>query len=324
MSDSDEPHTRPLGELSSISQDAIAWFTRLRSEQCSSEERQAFEFWRARSPAHAAAFDEVRALWNDPALHAAAVEAARMRDGTPFAAARWWMYAGAAAAVAGLLIIAGLLDLPLRLGSDYWTSTGERQVVQLPDHSTVTLNTRSAIDADFDGTARRIHLLKGEAFFQVVSNKEKAFVVESRQVTTRAVGTAFLVREDSNGIRVTVTEGVVELAPSEPGWTPLQLTVGQQVAVGPTGPGPVRDIDLSPATAWLRGRLVVDDVRLDDVIEELRRYYPGTIQVWNRAVKDIRVSGSYNLADPTAVLMTLAQTLPIRMARFTDRVVILF
>lgn len=247
-----------------------------------------------------------------------------MRHATPFAAVRWWIYGGAAAAVAGLLMIAGLLDLPLRLGSDYWTATGERQVVLLPDHSTVTLNTRSAIDADFDGTARRIHLLKGEAFFQVVPDEQKAFVVESRQITTRAVGTAFLVREGPDGIGVTVTEGVVELAPSEPGWTPLQLTVGQQVAVGSKGPGPVRNIDPSHATAWLRGRLVVDDVRLADVIEELRRYHPGTIQVWNRAVNDIRVSGSYNLADPTAVLTTLAQTLPIRMARFTDRVVILF
>lgn len=333
MSDSEEhqiTHAVP-GQESSLSEEAIIWFTRLRSDHCSATERQSFECWRNRSPAHAAAFDEISAFWNDPALHAAAVETAQAR---PYAQQRdrarrmFWCRPGrlaAAAAVAGLVIAAGLqLDILLRLVSDYRTSTGERQVVQLSDHSTVTLNTRSAIDAEFDGTVRRVHLLRGEAFFQVYPDKRKAFVVDSRQVSTRAVGTEFLVREEPDGIRVTVAEGTVELAPIQPGWTPIQLTAGQQVAVAPAGPGPVRDIDLNHALAWLRGRLVVDDVRLGEVIDELRRYHPGTIQVWNRAVNDIRVSGSYNLADPTGVLTTLTQTLPIHMARFTDRVVILF
>lgn len=333
MSAFEEPKTRDavIGQESSVSEEAIAWFTRLRSEQCSAKERQAFESWRKRSSAHAMAFDEARALWNDPALQAAAFEAARTSvrvdqpDRTHSGSLRRLIRFAMAAAVAGLVTAVVLqLDIPLRLASDYRTSMGERQVVQLSDHSTVTLNTGSAIDAELDGTVRWVHLLKGEAFFQVYPDKQKAFVVDSRQITTRAVGTEFLVREVPDGIRVTVAEGVVELAPIQPGWTPIQLTVGQQVSVGSNGPGPVHDVDLNHATAWLRGRLVVDDARLADVIDELRRYHPGTIQVWNGAVNEIRVSGSYNLADPTGVLTTLAQTLPIRMARVTDRFVILF
>lgn len=325
MSDFDQPSIRRAAteQESSLSEDAIAWFTRLRSAHCSLEERLAFESWRNRSPAHAAAFDEVCALWDDPALRAAVVEAAAC-DAAPSANARWHLYGAAAAAIAGLLIVAGLLELPLRLSADYWTSTGERLVVQLTDHSSVTLNTQSAINAEFDEAVRRVHLLKGEAFFQVSPNQVKAFVVQSHQLTARAVGTAFVVRKEPDGIRVTVTEGVVEVAANQSGSAPLQLTVGQQVAVGYRGPGPVIPIDTSQATAWIRGRLVIDDARLADVIDELRRYHPGTIQVWNRAVNDIRVSGSYNLADPAGVLTTLAQTLPIHMARFTDRLIILF
>jgi transmembrane sensor len=330
MSDSDEHQIRHevTGQESSRSEEAIAWFSRLRSERCSAEERRAFEAWRKRSPDHANSFEEVCALWDDPALQAAAVQAVQAsdrRDGVRRVSSRWLARVAVAATVAGLVIAAGLqLDIPLRLASDYRTSTGERQIVQLPDHSTVTLNTQSAIAADFDGTARRVHLLRGEAFFQVAPDKQKAFVVESRQITTRAVGTAFLVREEPDGIRVTVAEGVVELAPSRPGWTPIQLTVRQQVSIGRDGPGPVQDVELATATAWLRGRLVVDGVRLGDVIDELRRYHPGAILIWNRAVNDILVSGSYDLADPAGVLAALVQTLPIQMARITDRFVLLF
>lgn len=333
MSDFDDRSVKQAltGDESSLLEEAIAWFVRLRSEQCSAEERRAFESWRTLSPAHAVAFDEACALWNDPALGLAAAQRAQTSgivQGSGRASTtslRWLARLTAAAAVAGVLFTAGLqLDIPLRLTSDYRTSTGERQVVQLSDRSIVTLNTRSAISAEFDAVSRRVHLLKGEAFFQVAHDAEKEFVVESWHLTTRAVGTEFLVREELDGIRVTVIEGIVELAPAQPGWTPIRLSVGQQVSVGANGPGPVREIDVASASAWLRGRLVVDDARLGDVLDELRRYYPGTIQIWDSSVNDIRVSGSYNLTDPAGIFTTLAETLPIRMARITDRVVILF
>jgi transmembrane sensor len=333
MSDFDDRSVKQAltGEESSLSEEAIAWFVRLRSEQCSVVERRAFESWRTQSPAHAIAFEEACALWNDPALGSAAAQyahASRVFHGSGGASTgsfRWLMRFVAAAAVVGVLVTAGLrIDIPLLLTSGYRTSTGERQVVQLSDRSTVTLNTRSAISAEFQAASRRIHLLKGEAFFQVAHDPEKEFVVESRHLTTRAVGTEFLVREEPDGIRVTVAHGVVELAPTQPGWTPIRLSVGQQVSVGAKGPGLVREIDVASASAWLRGRLVVDDARLGDVLDELRRYYPGTIQIWDSSVNDIRVSGSYNLTDPAGIFTTLAETLPIRMARITDRVVILF
>ncbi len=333
MSDFDDRSVKQAltGDESSLSEEAIAWFVRLRSEQCSAVERCAFESWRTQSPAHAIAFDEACALWNDPALGSAAAQRAHAsglvygRGRVSSGSFRWLMRLVAAAVVAGVLVTAGLqLDIPLRLTSDYRTSTGERQVVQLSDRSTVTLNARSAISAEFDAASRRVHLLKGEAFFQVAHDAETAFVVDSRHIMTRAVGTEFLVREEQHGIRVTVVEGIVELTPAQPGWTPIRLSVGQQVSVGANGPGPVREIDVASASAWLRGRLVVDDARLGDVLDELRRYYPGTIQIWDSSVNDIRVSGSYNLTDPAGVFTTLAETLPIRMARITDRVVIFF
>jgi ferric-dicitrate binding protein FerR (iron transport regulator) len=42
------------------------------------------------------------------------------------------------------------------------------------------------------------------------------------------------------------------------------------------------------------------------------------------SIREVRVSGSYTIADPDGILTTLAQTLPIRIARLTDRVAVLF
>ncbi|BCA56638.1 hypothetical protein W02_37780 [Nitrospira sp. KM1] len=74
----------------------------------------------------------------------------------------------------------------------------------------------------------------------------------------------------------------------------------------------------------MRGRLVFDNVSLEQVVTEIRRYHNGLIILWNPALANIRVSGSYNLSDTTAILTTLTQTLPIHLTRLTDRLVILF
>ena len=327
---SDErPQSFPVaGEEPTVADEALAWFTRLRSGRLSPEERREFDRWRQRSPAHAQAFEEVCELWEDPALRAAALMAAQRPTAQRVTAPlrqrgmrRMWQ----AAAVAAFVAAIGLhLDVPTRLAADYLTSTGERRTVHLPDRSTVTLNTDSAVTMQFDATTRRVRLLKGEALFQVQPEERRAFVVESGRLLTRAVGTEFLVREEREGVRVTVVEGVVELASNGPGWTPLRIEAGRQVSAGTGGPEPARNADISAATAWLKGRLAVDNVRLGELVDELRRYHVGAILVLNPAVADIKVSGSYNLADPTAVLTTLSQTLPVRMTRLTNRLVILF
>jgi len=325
------PDTPPFtSDEEALAEQAIAWFARLRSEPVSLEDRQAFEAWRRQSPLHAQAYENICALWDDPALKTAAANAAHssvpiQRKDVRRASRRWLTRFSVAAAIAGLVITASLQwDLPLRVAADHMTATGERRIVQLPDRSTVTLNTQSAIATDFGGPSRRIRLLRGEALFQVQSDRQRPFVVDNQNILTRAVGTEFVVREEPSGIRVTVVDGVVELAPNQRNWAPIQVTAGQQVTVDTNGPGMPHEIDAQAAIAWSRGRLIFDGARLADVVEELRRYHTGIIVLWNPAVGDLRVSGSYSLADPTGILTTLAQTLPIRMARLTDHVVVLF
>lgn len=327
-SDERPPFDPPLGEEPTPSDEALAWFARLRSGRLSPEERREFDRWRQNSPGHARAFDEVCELWDDPALKAAALVA---DERSPFLGStapprrRRLTRMLQAAAVAALVIGLGLqLDLPTRLTADQQTAAGERRTIQLPDRSTVTLNTDSALAVQFNAATRRVRLLKGEAWFQVQPEEGRAFIVESGRLLTRAVGTEFLVREERQGVRVTVVEGMVELAPNGPAWAPLRVEAGRQVSVDAGGPGPVREADLSTATAWLKGRLVVDNVRLGDLVGELRRYHAGAILVVNPSIADIKVSGSYTLADPAGVLTTLTQTLPVRMARLTNRLVILF
>ena len=310
-----------------LRKEAVAWVIRLQNADFSQEERQAFDAWQTRSSAHRLMVQEVLAVWNSPELRAAAimaVESSPVSSASKTMQRRRWLIV--AASVALLVIAADLLDLATRWRADYRTGAGERRTVELPDRSSATLNTRSAIALSFDGTVRRVRLLSGEAFFTVQHDTARPFLVEGTEATARAVGTAFVVRAEPGGDRVTVIEGTVEVN-SHTRTTPDSATVvtaGLQIKTESGGLGHPYPVNAPSASAWLRGRLVVNGVPFAQVLEELRRYHPGTIILLNQRVADTNVTGTYNVDDPIAAVELLVKTVPVSMVSLTDRLILLF
>ena len=104
----------------------------------------------------------------------------------------------AALAVAAILCAAlihqlGLID---RFRSDLWSGVGEIGHSVLADGSRIDLNTDTAVALRFTDTERGIELLRGEAFFDVVPDSRRPFVVRGNGLSVRAIGTRFFVRAD--------------------------------------------------------------------------------------------------------------------------------
>lgn len=317
-------------EESDIRKEAIAWVVRLRNERVRPEERQTFERWRAQSPVHARVYEKVSGVWDDSELQAAAIQIARdsppKHVQEPYAAPRrWFLPATGIAACAVFLVMAAVhFDLVVRLQADYRTMAGERRTIQLPDQSMVTLNTKTAIATSFDGITRRVRILRGEAFFKVQPDPERPFIVESAETATRAVGTEFVVQARDGQDQVTVLEGIVDVDSRGDDLPSTRVTAGSQIQTDQGRLGQPYSVDLSTESAWLRGRLVVNGVPLVRVIDELRRYYPGTIVLWNQDIGQVQVTGTYNLEEPGKILSLLLKTFPIRMVGVADHFVILF
>src|SRR5262249_30549344 len=91
------------------------------------------------------------------------------------------------------------------------TQLGEVRRITLADGSAMVLNTTSVARIRFDEHERRIVLGKGEASFLVAKHDRRPFIVQARDVSVRAVGTAFVVRVRPTAVSVTVDEGVVEI-----------------------------------------------------------------------------------------------------------------
>lgn len=299
--------------MDAIRQTALDWFTRLRAGDLSAAERRAFRHWREADPAHAATFDAVAAFWDSDAFSRAAAELA-VPAGTVPSWRRPMMRALAAAAALMLLWLASAsLDLPVRLLADHRAAMGSRQDVVLADGSLVVLNSAAAIAAAMDGPTRRVRLLNGEAYFEVIPDPRRPFVVEAGGMRVRVLGTRFSVRADDGA--VLVRSGVVQV--TRPDGGEVRLEAGQALA----GDGPARPAG-DDGLAWLDGALVFHDRPLAEVLDEVGRYHSGIIVLANAGLGHIRVSGHYRLDDPAAVVESLAEVVSGRLTRLTDAVLI--
>ncbi|OUN67107.1 MULTISPECIES: FecR family protein [Butyricimonas] len=160
---------------------------------------------------------------------------------------------------------------------------GEYKLV-LADGTTVWLNSDSDIrfPVTFSGDKRQVEL-RGEAYFEVAKNVEKPFIVKINDYDIRVTGTQFNVR-NYPGERVTTTlvEGSVQL---ERGKDVQKMYPGQQ-ALLVDGQLVMKEVDVTDVIGWREGTFSFKEVRLEDIINELARWYDFDVYYQNVEVKN--------------------------------------
>lgn len=304
-----------------IERRAAEWVARLDGMPLSEPEQGALRAWLGQDPEHRAAFEEASSTWRELAL--------LRHDPGPLGAIRPRRKASPGrraarmGALIGLVVLAGGIaryqfgDPWLRLASDYRTAPGELRSVTLPDGSTAELGPSSAIALDFSDGERRVRVLAGEVYFAVAprsGTETRAFVAEAAGGTTTALGTRFVIEEAGEGAGVLAVEHQVEVALMKGADDRrVVLSPGDEVRYSARrGIGRIRSRDVETATAWRRGLLVFDNVRLGHVVETLNRYRRGRIVILDSALARRRVSGVFQTSDLTDAIETITSELGVR------------
>ena len=203
---------------------------------------------------------------------------------------RWQQFAIPAAAAAVLAIGVVLYRhfegtpgyTPPSAAQTVATSVGQRDSVRLPDGTRVVLAPESEliIAAGYGADVREVEL-RGEAYFDVLHDEARPFVVRAGGATIRDLGTTFTVRTTSEqGVRVAVTSGLVSLAAAQAAGDSVVLRPGDAGTLTPDGRRLVeRRGATEPDTAWMRGRLVFNEASMPAIRAELRRWYGIDLQI---------------------------------------------
>lgn len=314
-------------------QAALAWL-RLLHDQPSSGDQLTFSHWLQADPAHAEAYAQAQVLWElseGPARTLAHEEAFALQgylnainSSRRHSVLRW---SGALAVAACLLLMIGFGVgwQPLRwiddLGADYVSAPGQIKTVTLADQSQVTLDADSAIAVDFSHGERHVQLRRGAGFFSVTHTGDP-FVVEAEKGQARVLGTQFEVRLQPHGARVTVLSGRVGVTADNQAEQQI-LTAGQQVAYGEGSAEKLHPVDSEAQLAWRQGWLNYYKATLAEVVQDLRRYYPGQIVLLNDELAARRVSGSFPSKDPQAVLSSLQGVVGFEQTKVMGHLIIL-
>lgn len=297
-----------------IAQRAVEWLFELQEAGNDEAPRQAFADWLAEHPEHRRAWAHIQHVNarlrevadNAPPVRKALLSGARHRRRevlialvTVGATGGLWLHSEHGRDTTGWL-------------ADLRTRVGERRTLTLADGSELSLNSDSAVDLRFDAKHRHLRLHRGEILIH--THRDEAahpFVVLTRYGALRPLGTRFSVRLLADAGQLAVFEGSVAIEMAGAALPHPILQAGEQLRFAP-------GIDARPvpvdhnAVAWRDGMLVASGMPLAEFLAEVGRHRPGRLACAPE-IADLKVSGTYPLADTDRILDVLRDSLPVRI-----------
>jgi len=172
------------------------------------------------------------------------------------------------------------------------TAAGEKLRLTLPDRSEIIVNSLSTItfSSDFGSGIREI-ALEGEAFFSVAPDKNRPFKVKTGAVVTTALGTAFNAYARDGGVKISLTEGKVNVTKEK---QVLSLMPGEMASVQQDNSSSLTKEKFDPVqtTLWKEGKIRFKSKPFREILQSLETWYG--VRFETKSYDNRKVTGLFN------------------------------
>lgn len=326
----------------SIERQAREWLVRMDGDEPLTEaEIQTLREWMSRSVLHREELKQICKFWSQANVLtelAVCLESATEKRNDR---SRRWATAVALAASTVLATVVlvwwNLQRVDRMANGSYQTFIGQQKSIGLSDGSSIEMNTDSQVEVTYSSGSRTLRLLKGEALFSVVPDPKRPFEVYAADRVVRAIGTAFDVEVNGSKVDVTVTRGVVDVAGLSYQDTVAQSKPLEDVpprsSIGRLKAGEMTHVargsnqievqqlaepELRRKMAWQEGFLAFSGEPLSEVIEQVNRYSPVTLELGDPKLASIAIGGRFRIGDLDAVLDVLEANFGIQARRVDE------
>lgn len=183
----------------------------------------------------------------------------------------------------------------------------------LPDGSKVLLNvgTELILSKDFGESQRRVSL-RGEAFFEVAKDKNRPFIIQSGDLSTRVLGTSFNINAypDMDKIKIAVLTGKVMVAKNIAG---REKTIASGMTKGSTlsfykatGKTELKTEDTALFSFWKDNKLYIDNSTISEIGSQLERYYHLKVVFNTKTDRGLRYTIKFNKEPANRVMEILS------------------
>ncbi len=202
------------------------------------------------------------------------------------------------------------------------TRNGARSKILLPDGTNVWLNSGSKItySKDLDTGSLREVYLTGEAFFDVVRNEKRPFIIHTAKMDIKVLGTRFNVKAylEDKTTETSLIKGSVEVFLKNHPSTKYRLTPNQKLVLQNELPldaakkvanvalpkSPASIIEIKPLTylqgtetdvesSWTKNILSFEDEPFIEVAKKMERWYDVDFEFKNKSLEQQFLSGSF-------------------------------
>jgi ferric-dicitrate binding protein FerR (iron transport regulator) len=239
----------------------------------------------------------------------------------------WFYWQKVAAVLLIPLLIAGLwwvLGHGLRTSStpvvynEAFATFGTRSALKLADGSLVWLNSGSTLKyPDRFNEKQRVVYLKGEAYFEVKSNKSWPFIVQTRNLQVKATGTKFNVQAFDNDrlTEVSLAEGkvTVDRQGSNGKFIPVSVLKPNQHLEydNHSGTSKLMNEDAYKYIAWKDGKLIFRNQPLSEVVKKISQLYHVDIELRGKELQEYRYRATFQEESLNEILKLLKLSSPI-------------
>lgn len=317
----------PADDAANVRTRAGEWLVaKSTAKNWSKEDQAALDAWLSESSAHLLAYWRLEAAW-DSGSRLMALRRPMRGEARERGAGRRNRLALFAAAIIALAAGGGSYGIYIREPAikSYSTAVGGRETLKLTDGSTIELTTDTAVRVAV-GQTRHVWLDRGEAYFQVVHDTSRPFVLQIGDQRVVDLGTEFSAHRNGDLVKVAVVEGsvLVESTASDPRYVPVTLTAGQVATATPRSirreAPSVKAIERE--LSWRRDLLVFDDTPLAEAAERFNRYNSKKLVIADESIAKLKVGGAFPTTGVASFTRVAQHILKLHVEDRGDRTVL--
>ena len=144
---------------------------------------------------------------------------------------------------------------------------------------------------NFSATSREVEL-RGEAFFEVVTDPQRPFVVNAEQVRVRVLGTSFNVNTyDKNYIETVLVKGRVglQMEGNTQEWQIKPNELARYDRKNKTME--VKEVDILPYVTWKEGHFLFKNQSLEKIMDIMARWYDVCVEFQDESIRNLHFTG---------------------------------
>lgn len=276
-------------------------------------------------------YEKMKKMGVEPGNYSTDNEVGLERSHSVFSKHRNKVFAGAL--LAGLLILIATVffrneeKTPVTIAktivkrNEVSTKKGSNTQFKLPDGSTVWLDAGSKLNYEkINESGIREVYLTGEAFFDVVKNPERPFIIHTSTIDIKVIGTAFNVKAypDDKTVETSLIRGSVEVIVKNRPNEKYILKPNQKLVLFNDGYAEktMKEQRILPVsmpvitikqlsylkgdtaaieTSWIRNKLSFVDEPFVDLVTRMGRWYDVEFEFRGKNLEDVALTGSFDM-----------------------------